>query len=52
LRDDRCSVSGLAELAAEFRHACDCYLSMADRELREAVEGVQRLSTRLLGGIQ
>jgi hypothetical protein len=52
LRDDRCSVSGLAELAAEFSHACDCYLSMADRELREAVESVQRLSTRLLGGIQ
>jgi hypothetical protein len=52
LRDARCSVSGLAELAAEFSHACDCYLSMADRELREAVEGVQRLSARLLGGIQ
>jgi hypothetical protein len=52
LRDERCSASGLAELAAEFNHACGCYLSMADQELRKVVESVQRLSTRLLGGIQ
>jgi hypothetical protein len=52
LRDDRCSVSGLADLAEEFSQACDCYLSMADRGLREAVEGVQLLSASLLGGIQ
>lgn len=52
LRDERCSASGLADLAAEFNHACDCYLSLADRELRKAVESVQRLSTRLLEGIR
>lgn len=52
LRDERCSASGLAELAAEFNHACGCYLSLADQELRKVVESVQRLSTRLLGGIQ
>ena len=51
LREDRWSTEGLIDLADEFNHACDCYLSLADRELRRVVEKVQRLSTRLLGGL-
>jgi hypothetical protein len=51
LREDRWSAEGLIDLADEFNHACDCYLSLADRELRRVVEKVQRLSAHLLGGL-
>jgi hypothetical protein len=51
LREDRWSAEGLIDLADEFNHACDCYLSLADRELRRVVEKVQRLYTHLLGGL-
>jgi len=51
LREEKCSADGLMDLADEFNQACDCYLSLADRELRRAVEKVQRLYTHLLGGI-
>jgi hypothetical protein len=51
LREERWSVEGLIDLADEFNHACDCYLSLADRELRRAVDKVQRLYTHLLGGL-
>jgi hypothetical protein len=51
LREDRWSAEGLIDLADEFNYACDCYLSLADRELRRVVEKVQRLSTHLLGGL-
>jgi hypothetical protein len=51
LREDRWSTEGLIDLADEFDQACDCYLSLADRELRRVVEKVQRLYTDLLGGL-
>ena len=51
LREEQWSIEGLIDLADEFDQACDCYLSLADRELRRAVEHVQRLYTHLLGGL-
>ncbi|MDY7079214.1 MAG: hypothetical protein SXV54_20055 [Chloroflexota bacterium] len=51
LREERWNTEGLIDLADEFSQACDCYLSLADRELRRAVEKVQRLYTHLLGGL-
>ena len=51
LREERWDVEGLIDLADEFNQACDCYLSLADRELRRIVEKVQRLYTCLLGGL-
>ncbi len=51
LREERCSAEGLADLADEFSRTCDCYLSLADRELRRAVEKVQRSYTHLIGGL-
>ena len=51
LREERWSIEGLVDLADEFNQACDCYLSLADRELRRSVEKVQRLYTHLLGGL-
>ena len=51
LREEECSADGLMDLADEFNQACDCYLSLADRELRRAVEKVQRLYTHFLGGL-
>jgi hypothetical protein len=51
LREEQWSTEGLIDLADEFNQACDCYLSLADRELRRAVEHVQRLYTHLLGGL-
>jgi hypothetical protein len=51
LREEQWSPEGLIDLADEFNQACDCYLSLADRELRRAVEHVQRLYTHLLGGL-
>jgi hypothetical protein len=51
LREDKWSAEGLIDLADEFNHACNCYLSLADRELRRVVEKVQRLYTHLLGGL-
>jgi hypothetical protein len=51
LREEECSTEGLMDLADEFNQACDCYLGFADRELRRAVEKVQRLYTHLLGGL-
>jgi hypothetical protein len=51
LREDRWSAEGLVDLADEFNHVCSCYLSLTDRELCRVVDRVQRLSTRLLGGL-
>jgi len=51
LREERWNTEGLIDLADEFDQTCDCYLSLADRELRRAVEKVQRLYTHLLGGL-
>ncbi len=51
LREERWNTEGLIDLADEFNQACDCYLSLADRELRRVVEKVQRLYTSLLGGL-
>ena len=51
LREERWSTEGLIDLAGEFNQACDCYLSLADRELGRVVEKVQRLYTHLLGGL-
>jgi len=51
LREEQWSTHGLVDLADEFNQACDCYLSLADRELRRDVERVERLYTHLLGGL-
>jgi hypothetical protein len=51
LREEQCSAEGLMDLADEFNQACDCYLNLADRELRRAVERVQRLYTNFVGGL-
>jgi hypothetical protein len=51
LREETWDTEGLLDLADEFHHVCDCYLSLADRELRRGVEKVQTLYTRLLGGL-
>jgi hypothetical protein len=51
LREEQWSTAGLIDLADEFNQTCDCYLSLADRELRRVVEHVQRLYTHLLGGL-
>jgi len=52
LREAHWSLEGLLDLTDEFGYVCDCYLSLADRELRRIVEKVQRLYTHLLGGLQ
>ena len=51
LREEGWNVEGLIDLADEFGHACDCYLSLAGRESRRLVEKVQRLHAHLLGGL-
>jgi len=51
LREEKCNTEGLVDLADEFDQACDCYLSLADRELRRVVEKVQRLYMHLIGGL-
>ena len=51
LREEMWDVEGLIDLAGEFSQACDCYLSLADRELGHSVDNVQRLYTHLLGGL-
>jgi len=51
LREKKWNTEGLIDLSDEFNQACDCYLSLADRELRRAVEKVQRLYTHLVGGL-
>jgi hypothetical protein len=51
LREEKWNTEGLIDLADEFSQACDCYLSVADRELGRAIENVQRLTTYLLGGL-
>jgi hypothetical protein len=51
LREERWNTKGLIDLADEFNQACDCYLNIADRELRLVIEKVQRLYTHLLGGL-
>ena len=51
LREEKWSASGLIDLTDEFSQACDCYLGLADRELRQVIEKVQRLYTHLLGGL-
>jgi len=51
LREEKWNTAGLVDLADEFNQACDCYLGLADRELRRVIEKVQRLHTHLLGGL-
>jgi hypothetical protein len=51
LREEQCSAEGLMDLADEFNQACDCYLNLADRELRRSVDKVQRLYTNFVGGL-
>ena len=51
LVEETWSIAGLVDLADEFHDACHGYLSLAERELRLAIEQVQRLYTRLLGGL-
>ena len=51
LREEKWNTEGLVDLADELNRACDCYLSLADRELRRVVEKVQRLYTHLIGGL-
>jgi len=52
LREERWSSEGLMDLAEEFNQACDCYLSLADRELCRVAEKVQRLYALMLGGLR
>jgi hypothetical protein len=51
LREEQCSAEGLMDLADEFNQACDCYLSLADWELRRVIERVQRLYANFVGGL-
>lgn len=51
LKEDHPSPESLLELAEEFNSACHRHLALADRKLRVVVDKLQRLSTRLLGGI-
>jgi len=51
LRDEAWSTEGLIDLADELNQACHCYLNLVDWELRRAVDHVQRLYTRLIGGL-
>jgi len=51
LKEQRWNVEGLIDLTDEFDQACDCYLSLADRELRRVVEKVQRLYALMIGGL-
>jgi len=45
------SAEGLMDLADEFNQACDCYLNLADWELRRVIERVQRLYANFVGGL-
>ncbi len=51
LKEDNPNPGSLLELAEEFNSACQRHLALADRKLRSAVDKLQRLSTRLLGGM-
>lgn len=51
LKEDHPDPEGLLELADEFNSVCHRHLALADRRLRAVVDKLQRLSTRLLGGI-
>ena len=51
LKEDRPSPESLLELTGEFNSACHRHLALVDRKLRVVVGKLQRLSTRLLGGI-
>ena len=51
LMEETWSIEGLMDLADEFHEACHGYLSQTERELRLAIETVQRLYARLLGGL-
>lgn len=51
LREERSSAEGLMDLADEFNQACDCYLNLADWELRRVIERVQRLYANFVGGL-
>jgi hypothetical protein len=50
LKEDHPSPESLLERTDEFNGLCHRYLALANRELRMAVDRLQRLSTRLLGG--
>ncbi len=51
LKEERPSPGSVVELAEEFNGVCQRYLGLADRRLRGVVGKLQRVSTRLLGGI-
>ena len=51
LMEETWSIEGLMDLADEFHEACHGYLGLTERELRLAIEKVQRLYARLLGGL-
>jgi len=51
LREEAWSVAGLLDLTDELDQACNCYLDLADWELRRAAGKVQRLYTHLFGGL-
>jgi hypothetical protein len=51
LKEESPSPQSLLELAEEFNSACHRHLALADRKLRAAVDRLQQLSTRLLGGM-
>jgi len=51
LMEETWSIEGLTDLADEFHEACHGYLNLTERELHLAIENVQRLYVRLLGGL-
>lgn len=51
LKEERVDPVGTLELAEEFTSCCLHHLALANRELRAAVDGLQRVSTCLAGGM-
>ena len=51
LKEDDLSPGSLLELAEALVSTCRRHLALADRKLKAAVDGLQRLSTSLLGGL-
>lgn len=52
LKEQRPSPGSIVELTETFHDACQRHLGLVGRELRTCVDKLQRVSTRLLGGIQ
>ncbi len=51
LKEEHPSPESLLELAEEFNSVCHRHLALTDRKLRAVMDKLQRLSTRLLGGM-